>query len=63
MGDLADKTEKLPAGISAVASQNVDSVDYFNALSKDEKEDVATSLHKITQNKENANTSLTGNET
>ena len=63
MGNLLDKTEKLPAGISTVASQNVDSVDYFNALSKDEKEDVATSLHKIAQSKENASTSLTENDT
>ena len=63
MGDLVDKTEKLPTGISTVASQNVDSVDYFGSLSKDEKEDVATNLHKITQSKENTGTGLTENKT
>lgn len=58
--NLEDKEGKVPAGIGSVSSQNVDSVDYFGALSLDEKKEVTNIMNSATKSKslEDASISL-----
>lgn len=58
--NLEDKEGKVPDGIGSVSSQNVDSVDYFGALSLDEKKEVTNIMNSATKSKslEDASISL-----